>query len=64
MGLQGCGGFFGLVDIAHHHRGAGDADFAFFAIGLFFGGAGFDDFVVGIWEGQANTTFASLVIGG
>ena len=51
----------GLIEIAHHDRRPGDADFAFFAGRKFFAGADPTDAGQHVRQRQANRSFAILI---
>ncbi len=62
MTAQGLCGLFRIVNVAHHHRRAGDADLAL-DIGLnLFLGAGGDDLIVSIRERHADGAGAGIVL--
>ena len=52
--LEGLGGLPGIVHIAQHDRGAGQADLAHGAVRHLVVGGGNDDFIIGVGEGDAN----------
>ena len=63
MHAHGLGGFLRVVAVFKHYRGAGKADFAFFAIWQLLGGADLDYFIERIRERYAYAAFAAHVIG-
>ena len=64
MAAQGGGGFLGVIHVAHHHGGAGDADFALGVGGDLLLGAGLHDLIEGIGEGHADGAGAGIILGG
>ena len=64
VGLLGLGRLLGVVDILQHHGGAGQADLALLAVGDLLLGAGLDDLIIGIREGDADGALLLLVDGG
>ena len=62
MHAHGLGGFLGVVAVFKHYRGAGKADFAFFAIGQLLCRADLDYFIERIRERYAYAAFAAHVI--
>ena len=54
VNLQGLGRLLGVVHVAQHHRGAAEADLAVLTVGHLLLGAGADDLVVGVREGQTD----------
>ena len=62
--LQSLGVLFRMTDVAEHHRWAGEADFALFAVRHFFLGSGLADLEISVRERDADGTFLLLVVGG
>ena len=58
MLAQGVRSLLGVVDVLHHHRGARQADLALLSVGHLDLGAGHDNLVVGVREGDADGTLA------
>ena len=64
VAAQGGGGLLGVIHIAHHYAGAGDADLAL-DVRLHLGqGAGLHDLIEGIREGHADGAGPGIVLGG
>ena len=64
MAAQGVGSFLGVVHVAHHDGGTGDADFALGVGRDFLGGAGGDNLIISIREGHADGAAAGIILGG
>ena len=60
--LQGFRGFLRMVHVLLHHRGTGQKDLALLTVGKLLLGAGLDDFVICIGEGNADGADAVIVL--
>ena len=64
MAAEGVVRFLGIINILEHDGRAGDADLAFEIRIKFLRGAGLDDLIIGIREGNADGALLLLVDGG
>ena len=62
MGAQGVRRLLRMANVFHHYRGAGKADFAFFAVWKLLLRADADDLIERIRERDANAAFAGHVV--
>ena len=62
MAAERVGGLLGVIDVAQHDGGTGDADLAFEVRVQLFGGTGLDDLVIRIGEGDADGADTVIVL--